>query len=32
LENVPNRASNSADKVLYFQEANDLNKFNYVQC
>jgi len=32
LENFPIRASNSADKILYFQEARDLNKFNYVQC
>jgi len=27
----PIRASNSANKLLYFQEARDLYKFNYVQ-
>jgi len=26
------RASNSADKLLCFQEARDLYKFNYSQC
>ena len=26
------RVSNSADWLLYFQEARDLYKFNYVQC
>jgi len=26
------RASNSADMLLYFQEARNLYKFNYVQC
>jgi len=25
-------ASNSVDKVLYFQEARDLYKFNHLQC
>jgi len=32
LNFIPIRASNSADKLLYFQEARDLYKFNYVQC
>jgi len=32
LNFIPIRASNSADKVLYFRETRDLYKFNYVQC
>jgi len=28
----PIKASNSADKLLYFQEDRDLYKFKYVQC
>ena len=32
LNFLPIRASNSADKLLYFLEARDLYKFNYVQC
>jgi len=32
LNFFPIRASNSADKVLQFQESRDLYKFNYVQC
>jgi len=32
LNFFPMRASNSADKLLYFRESRDLHKFNYVQC
>ena len=32
LNFFPIRASNSADKLLYFLEARDLYRFNYVQC
>jgi len=32
LNFFPIRASNSADMLLYFLEARDVYKFNYVQC
>jgi len=32
LNFFPIRVSNSADKLLYFQEARGLYKFNYLQC
>jgi len=32
LNFFPIKASNSAEKLWYFQEARDLYKFNYVQC
>ena len=32
LNFFPSRASNSADTSLYFQEARDLYKLNYMQC
>jgi len=32
FEFFPSRGSNSADRLLYLQEARDMHKFNYVQC